>query len=306
MIVASTIVPCDTSNPLAFSSPFIFSNRRAGKSCCSSRWRKLWSRRVGLPSHQENPRTDAGSRCRRAHPPSDGPTRRTIAEESRSAASMPNRPADDPALRPADSAVPPPPKAPATEPLPPSPPKTTRDASGASCSRTPDQKNSLVATFVPPTCPTPTISQNRQKWRMNQRFLREEAQVRILQNNSGITTCARQTAPASESCGIIPLSAAKGSTLPRNDREYGRQAFRHLRFPSESVLAPFPSPRARPPGTRPPLPVKALPGLEGAGHVATVRHIDRRPPNARLSSHRSSPANRNRGPRRWPRRTRLR
>src|SRR6516225_3939860 len=107
------------------------------------------------PSHRENPRTGAGSQCRRAHPPSDGPTRRTIAEESRSAASRPSRPADDPARQPADSAARPPPTALATEPPPPSPPKTTRDASGASCSRIPDQKNSPVATSARPNLADP-------------------------------------------------------------------------------------------------------------------------------------------------------
>ena len=41
MIVASTIVPCDTSSPLVFSRPVTPSNRRVVKSCRSSKRRKL-------------------------------------------------------------------------------------------------------------------------------------------------------------------------------------------------------------------------------------------------------------------------
>src|SRR5208282_5118022 len=109
--------------------------------------------------------------CRRARPPSVGPTRRTIAEESRSAASRPNRPADDRALGPADSAVPPPPATPATEPPRSSRPKISRDGCDASCSRNPDRKNSLDATFVRPNLArSPESHKTGQQGLINQRF----------------------------------------------------------------------------------------------------------------------------------------
>src|SRR5208282_1195121 len=53
MIVASTIVPCDTSSPLAFSRPLTASSRRIVRSCCSSKWAKVEDCCLVRKSHRD-------------------------------------------------------------------------------------------------------------------------------------------------------------------------------------------------------------------------------------------------------------